>query len=80
MAVDREFMYTGSAGPGGRKTDGRRTDGRADGRKGRTDERAEGTDGRRRAEGWADFEREKNDVHRCSMKKHDSKTIFIDVK
>ena len=46
LAVDREFMYIGSAGPGradGRKA--RRADGRADG--GRADGRTEGrTDGR----------------------------------
>ena len=42
MAVDREFMYIGSAGPGqGGWTDGRRADkrtgGRADGRGGRAE-------------------------------------------
>ena len=59
LAVDREFMYIGSAGPGradGRKA--RRADGRADG--GRADGRADGrTSGR--ADGRA---QQYNDVHR----------------
>ena len=66
LAVDREFMYIGSAGPGradGRKA--RRADGRTDG--GRTGGRADG-----RAQQY-------NDDHRFSTILNDSATIFIDV-
>ena len=84
LAVDREFMYIGSAGPGradGRKA--RRADGgRADGR--RADGRAEGrTDGRRadgRTSGRADGRAQQyNDDHQFSTILNDSATIFIDV-
>ena len=54
MVVDREFTYTGSAGPG----PGGRTSGRADG--GRMDGRASIL---------SNFERQYNDAHRFSQKK-----------
>ena len=58
MAVDREFMYKGSAGPGpGGRTEGRTEGGRADRRKGR-------------------FERQYNDVHRCSLKTQSNYSVF----
>ena len=95
LAVDREFMYIGSAGPGradGRKA--RRADGRTGGRTegGRADGRAEGrTDGGRTGgrtgatvQRWSsifnDFERQCNDFHRCWTILNDSTTIFIDFK
>ena len=69
LAVDREFMYIGSAGPG--RADGRkagRADGRADG--GRTEGgRADG----RRAD---DFERQYNDFHRFSQKTSKNTVFF----
>ena len=77
LAVDREFMYIGSAGPGradGRKA--RRADGRTGGRRtgGRTEggRKGGGTDGRTeggRADGRTDKRpggraQQNNDVHR----------------
>ena len=59
LAVDREFMYIGSAGP----SPGGRPGGRADGRMGgRADGRTDG-----RTDGRADFERQYNDVHGFSQ-------------
>ena len=61
LAVDREFMYIGSAGPG--RADGR-TDGRTEGGR-----RADG----RRAD---DFERQYNDFHRFSQKSSKNTVFF----
>ena len=71
LAVDREFMYIGSAGPGpGGRTGGRAEGGRADG-----GPRPGGLAG-----GWAggrdDFERQYNDFHRFSQKKQQKTFCF----
>ena len=66
LAVDREFMYIGSAGPG--RADGRKA-GRADGGR---------TEGGRRADGRRadDFERQYNDFHRFSQKTSKNTVFF----
>ena len=56
LAVDREFMYIGSAGPG--RADGRTADGRT---------ATAGRAARRTAGGRDDFERQYNDFHYFSQ-------------
>ena len=71
LAVDREFMYIGSAGPG----PGGRAEGRADGRMGgRADGRTDGRTGGLTV-GRADVERRYNDFHRFSQ--NAAKTIVF---
>ena len=73
LAVDREFMYIGSAGPrAGGRADGGRADGQTAGARPRPGGRAGGWAG-----GRDDFERQHNDFHRCSQKTSKNNMFFF---